>query len=549
MIREFKPAGTVLWGRAMASQLVVEMEQHGVKNPVIIYRKGQKRKAWIAGRALTAGLYSEIDLIREDENHESYDFLILAGGKSLTDRFRNDRRLKAHFPLISGHLDAIAEPSMDFLVVDFSLINPRKIDPAFFRRFALAMTGGLAIESGMAEKVKSFSFHNRTSVLLGDDSLEQLPGLLGKKRIGKPLFLTDQGIVAVGLLDHVTTHLEGRPYVLFSEIPPDSRIDVVNSIAELYEKESCDGIIAFGGGSVLDTGKGVWLNVSLGIRDLNSFAGSSMVPHLTVPFITIPTTSGTGSEVTKVAVISDPERGRKILFNADNLQPNHALLDSRLTASLPPFLTSITGMDAMTHAVEAYTCIGKNPLSDQLAWTAISLIRDHLIGAVEDPQNLNHRRALAAASNMAGLAFSNSMVGLVHSIGHSVGSVCHAPHGSCMSVLLPPVLRFNLNAIEPHLSQLLEAVAGRAVYDETAPEKRAVRTIEELEKMNRKLREMTGERHPMCLRDIVDREGKPLVGEKDLDRIAETALGDGSITYNPVEARKADILGILKESY
>ncbi|MBB6479314.1 iron-containing alcohol dehydrogenase [Spirochaeta isovalerica] len=549
MIREFKAAGTVLWGKAMAAQLVVEMEQQHVKRPVIITEKHNLRKAEKAGKLLTAGYYHSIDLLLVDENHDSYDFLILAGGRSLTDLFRDDPRQKAHFPLSADQINEVSGPHSQFLVVDRALVGGRKPAPGFFRKYAESLTGGLIIDSGMEEIPSSFTYHNKTAVSLGDSSLEKLPRLLSERGIRKPLLLTDRGIVSVGLLDFVTAQLEGRPYALFSEIPPDSRIDIVNSLAELYEKESCDGIIAFGGGSVLDTGKGVWLNVSMGVKDLNSLIGSGFIPTLSIPLIAIPTTSGTGSEVTKVAVISDPEKGRKMLFNSDNLQPDHAILDSRLTASLPPFLTSITGMDAMTHAVEAFTCIAKNPLSDHLAWTAICLIRDHLTGAVEDPGNLEHRRALAAASNMAGSAFSNSMVGLVHTIGHSVGALCHAPHGSCMSVLLPPVLRYNKDTIEPRLSRLLEAVAGKTVYDQTPAEKRADRTIEELHGMNLKLKELTGGRHPSSLKDIKNREGEPLIREEDFNMIAETALGDGSIIYNPVEARKTDILAILKEAY
>lgn len=549
MIREFKAAGTVLFGKAMAAQLVVEMEQQNVKKPVIIAQRGFEGRARKAGKLLTAGLYHSLDMIGEEGDHEPYDFLILAGGKSLTDRFRDDERQKAHFPLSPAHLEEISEPECQFLVIDNALINRRNIPEGFFRKYSRSLTGGLVLDSGEEIIPRTFAYHNRTVVSHGDSALEKLPEILSRRGVRKPLLLTDQGIVSAGLLDYVTKEMENRPFVLFSEIPPDSRIDIVNSIAELYKMEHCDGILAFGGGSVLDTGKGVWLNVSLDVEDLNRLAGSGFIPRLSIPFVAIPTTSGTGSEVTKVAVISDPERGRKMLFNSDNLQPDYAILDSRLTASLPPFLTSITGMDAMTHAVEAFTCIAKNPLSDQLAWTAISLLRDHLTAAVEDPSNLKHRRALAAASNLAGSAFSNSMVGLVHSIGHSVGAVCHAPHGSCMSVLLPPVLRYNKEVVKKDLARLLEAVAGKEVYDETPRDKRAERTIAELELYNMKLKELTGGRHPSKLSDIKNRDGGQLVREEDFEAIAETSLGDGSIIYNPVEARKKDILMILKECY
>ena len=549
MIKEFKAAGTILFGKAMTAQLLLEMKLSGVKKPVIIGEIGYNRKARKIGRLLSSGLYSFIDMLESDDVADEYDFLILAGGGRLVKQFKQDPRPKAHFPLNRLHLKEVFEPQCDFLVIDHSFIKRKSVSPEFFQFYARSMTGGLIVPGNKPAIPASFTFHNRTSVFLGDNGLEKLPDLLHLRGIKKPMVLTDRGIMAVGLLDYVISHLEGRPYTLFADIPPDSRIEVVNRISALFNDEECDGLIALGGGSVLDTGKGVWLNVSLGVADLNSMVGSGHLPVLNYPFIAVPTTSGTGSEVTKVAVVSDPDKGRKLLFNSDNLQPDFAILDSRLTASLPPFLSSITGMDALSHAVEAYTCLGKNPLSDQLALSAVSLIRDNLKKAVEEPEKLEHRRALALASNMAGLAFSNSMVGLVHSIGHSVGSVCHAPHGSCMAVLLAPVLRYNQEKIEPILANLLEPLTGKERAEAIPPGKKASVAIEEIEKLNLRLKELTGERHPVKLSDIKSRNGESLVSEKDFELIAQTALGDGSIIYNPLEARKEDILHILRNAY
>jgi len=307
--------------------------------------------------------------------------------------------------------------------------------------------------------------------------------------------------------------------------------------------------LPWGGGSVLDTGKGVALNVSVGEEDLTHWAGSGCIPLLHTPFFTIPTTSGTGSEVTKAAVIADEKRGRKVLYISPHLQPDYGILDSSLTTSLPPFLTSITGMDALSHAVEAYTCLGKNPLSDSMAWTAIELIRDHLIQAVEDPENREHRLQLAIASSLAGQAFSNSMVGMVHTIGHSVGAVCHVPHGSCMTILLPHALEYNFVLIEPLLMKLYPALAGPDRALKTPVEERAVQFIAIIREMNRTLREKTKEGHPVKFSQVLNREGEFLVLREHFSLIARTALGDASIVYNPEELGYEDVLKVMEKSY
>jgi alcohol dehydrogenase len=548
MIKKFKASGTVLCGRAMMAQLASEMVLLKVENPVIVAQDGFKKEAKKAALMFNSGIYESISVVEGDAPAEN-DFVIMAGGKPLTHFFADDNRYKAWVPLNNSHLQEIGEPVSDFLVIDRAFIKNKTILKNFFEKYANSITEGLIRPLPNINIPPSFTYSCRTSVLIGDTTLEKLPELLDVNSIRRPLLLTDKGIISVGLLKFVTTQIDHYNPVIFSDIPADSNINVVNEISSLYRENECDAIIAFGGGSVLDTGKGVYLNVSLNNSDLLTMVGSGHIPRLKVPFYTIPTTSGTGSEVTKVAVISDPDRGRKLLFNSTNLQPDYALLDSRLTTSLPPHLTSITGVDALTHAVEAYTCLGKNPLSDYMAWTAIELIRDHLVPAVSDPGNLEHRKALALASNLAGQAFSNSMVGMVHSIGHSIGSVCHAPHGSCMSVLLPHALEFNCHAIKPFLGELLQAVAGKVIFDETAEDERPGRMISEIRTLNRILKEKTEGRHPEKLSDIKNREGENLINKEDFQKIAETSMGDASIVYNPVELRVEDVMGVLERSY
>jgi len=550
MTEFFKPAGSILFGRNMLDQLSYEMTLMKVEKPVVITLPDSMKAASALARRISLPAAEKITVTAEDPPEDS-DFLILAGGKTLADLYLDDSRPRALVPLKKAHLAELYEPVSDLLVIDSRFVSDSGVIEKFMRDFASSISGGLTQFPGELHIPRTFTFSCRTGVFSGDSALEVLPGLLIKTGIRKPLILTDKGIKAVGLLDYLTGELAAIPgeTEVFYDIPPDSNTGVVNTISRLFREKEHDGIIAMGGGSVLDTGKGVYLNVSLKTDRLRNWEGSNRIPSLTTPFITIPTTSGTGSEVTKAAVISDEKQNRKILFISPNLQPDFGILDNRLTASLPPHLTSITGMDALSHAVEAFTCLGKNPISDQMSWTAIELIRDHLVAAVEDPQNLKHRRGLALASNLAGQAFSNSMVGMVHTIGHSVGAVCHVPHGSCMSILLPPSLEYNFSKIEPLLVQLLPALIGQETAGRITDDKKARESIEAIRRMNRTLKEKTSGRHPEKFSDLKNREGDKLVRTEDFEEIAGTALGDASIIYNPEELRFEDIIGVLKKSY
>ena len=203
----------------------------------------------------------------------------------------------------------------------------------------------------------------------------------------------------------------------------------MNTIAGIYRKTGCDSIIAVGGGSAIDTAKGVNIVITENSEDLMKFMGAEMLKKTMKPFIVVPTTSGTGSECTLVAVISNPAKNVKMAFTSYKLLPNVAVLDPRMTLTCPPKITAATGMDALTHAMEGFYCNQKNPMSDAYAGAAIELVRDNLVEAVKNGKNENARLAMANAACMAGTAFSNSMVGMVHGLGHAAGAVCHIPHG------------------------------------------------------------------------------------------------------------------------
>lgn len=390
-----------------------------------------------------------------------------------------------------------------------------------------------------------FEFSGSGMIVGGEDALRDHAQVLSRMGIRRPMLLSDRGVEAAGLTAEVEDALckEFPPIVIDSDIPSDSDSRVVDRLAGLYRTEDCDAIVAVGGGSVMDTAKGVNILVGTGGRRLSDFAGAGKVAQKLPTLAAIPTTSGTGSEATLVAVIADHKLGKKLPYTSVFLQPDIAVLDPAMTASLPPFLTAATGMDALTHAMEAYYCLAHNPVSDEHALEAVRLIGRYLLRVVEIPGDKEGRLALAVASNLAGLAFSNSMVGMVHMLGHSVGAVCGVHHGVCMSLLLPYGIEYNLKKIDDSTEALLKALTGEERRDSGAV------LAAELRKLNEELHRLTGGRHPRNLAEVRGREGELLIREEDLPRVAETAMGDGSVLYNPEEVDFDDALRILQAAY
>lgn len=389
-----------------------------------------------------------------------------------------------------------------------------------------------------------YEFFCPVKIVAGHKALEHIPFELAALQAKRPMIITDKGVKAVGLLEHVANAFEGAEsqiVAIFDDVPPDSSLHTVRNAAALYRQHNCDAIIAIGGGSVIDTSKGVNILVSEGGDDLLKYSGAHNLPKPLKPFFVVPTTSGTGSEVTMVAVVADSDKGVKLPFTSYFLMPNAAILDSRMTLTLPPHITAMTGMDALTHAVEAYTCLGHNPISDAYATGAIRKISENLMKVMDNPKDADGRLELAQASTMAGVAFSNSMVGLVHALGHSLGAVCHIPHGLCMSLFLPYVLEYNQEVNGDRIGELLLYLAGADVYAATPKAQRASKAIQHI-------RAMRDELYQRCkLPRTLTETGK--VREDQLLQVAELTVNDGAIIYNPKEANVEDALAILKRAW
>lgn len=389
-----------------------------------------------------------------------------------------------------------------------------------------------------------YEFFCPVKVVAGNAALEHIPHELRTLSAQRPMIITDKGVHGAGLIDHVLAAFEdsGMEIVeIYDDVPPDSSTTVVKNIADIYRQKNCDSIIAVGGGSVIDTSKGVNILVSEEGNDLSEFSGVGVIKKPLKPFFVVPTTAGTGSEVTLVAVIADLEKGVKLPFTSYFLLPNAAILDPRMTLTLPAHITAMTAMDAMTHAIEAFTSLAKNPISDAYATGAIKKISENLIPVLNTPDDAEARLELAQASTMAGIAFSNSMVGFVHSLGHSLGALCHLPHGLCMNLFLPYVLEYNLQTRADAIGELLLPLAGADVYARTPQADRARQAINTV-------REMRDELYRRCkLPRTLSETGK--VSKDQLPKLAEMALDDGSIIMNPVEVDMDDALAVLEKAW
>ena len=388
-----------------------------------------------------------------------------------------------------------------------------------------------------------YEFKLPVKILSGDGALEHIPHELDSLGAHRPLLLSDQGLEQVGTVKIVQAALRQGGMAAaetFCRIPPDSSIQVVNQIAGLYRQAQCDSLIAVGGGSVIDTAKGVGMVLAQAGSDLLDSTGCEVLPRgAHVPFVAVPTTAGTGSEATLVAVVANPALQVKMEFLSYHLLPDVAVLDPRMTETLPPRITASTGFDALVHAIEAATCLQRNPVSDSFAERAIRQITQSLPRAVKNGRDRRARMAMANGSLLAGAAFSNSMVGLVHAIGHALGGVCHVAHGDAMTILLPAVMQYNLDKCRERYGELLLHVAGPEVYAATPAAQRAQKTIDTLKALRQELADATG------LPTTLSQTGR--VKQEDFEAVARTALNDGAIIVNPAEADYDEILGILKE--
>lgn len=392
-------------------------------------------------------------------------------------------------------------------------------------------------------KMNYFEFYNPVKILSGVNALEHIPYELNNLGVKNPAVLTDKTLRKLGQVDLVLNVLKEwnlEVSLIVDEIPVDSSVEVVNNIAKQYKENSCDSIIAIGGGSVIDTAKGVNLVVSKGAENLLDYMGVNAIKGKLNQLIVVPSTAGTGSEATLVSVIANFEKQIKMEYISYNLVPDVAVLDPKMTISLPKKITASTAVDALTHSIEAYTCLQKNPISDAYSTASIKMIIDNVNKVIKNGKDEQARLAMATASFMAGVAFSNSMVGIIHAIGHALGSVSHVPHGDAMAILLIPCMEFNKAKISHYYGELLLYVGGPEIYANIPVEERGNKTIELIGLLLEDLNKNAN--LPITLREAG-------VKKDDFSRIAEVAINDGATITNPVEVSYDAVMKILNAAY
>lgn len=302
----------------------------------------------------------------------------------------------------------------------------------------------------------------------------------------KILIVTDPIISKLGLLNALTRALNegGTAFVVFDEITPDAPIPLIEKGIKIFQAEGCDAIVAFGGGSAMDAAKAIGLSVANN-KHPRQLVGYFKGWHAPVPIYAVPTTAGTGSEVTVAAVVSDPENNQKLLIADTRLVPKMAALDPCLMTGLPREVTAATGMDALTHAIEAFIGHWSTRYTDDMALAAVTMIYDNLRTAYQDGTNLAAREQMALAATYAGLAFTRANVGNVHAIAHQLGGKYHTPHGLANAIMLPHVLRFYGAAINDKLAVL--AVRAKVGTEGEPEQVLAAKFLDSVELLNRDL--------------------------------------------------------------
>lgn len=366
-------------------------------------------------------------------------------------------------------------------------------------------------------KLAGFSYISQTALYAGHGSLNAIYKAIVDLGCHRAIVLTDPGVKASGLPELVKQALSGFYAGMFDKIPADPDLATVDAATQAAREMQADCVVSCGGGSVIDTGKGVCITLKNGGK-ANDHLNVFMLTEPLIPHIVIPTTSGTGSEATNGAVITNPTAERKNYVFDHKLVPNVAILDPRFTVTLPKGMTAGSALDALTHAIESMTSIASNTFSDAFALQAIRLIHENLPLVIDDGQNEDARLNMQIAAYLAGMALSVAMLGFAHSMAHSIGALYHVPHGVACGIVLPKVMRFNVDHATDKLAQVAQAMdvntAGMSKRDAALAAADAVEAL------------MKRAGHPMRLRDVG-------VTEENIPVCSLHAIGETVTLFNP----------------
>ena len=353
-------------------------------------------------------------------------------------------------------------------------------------------------------------------LLEGEGAVLKLPAFIKNKNINKVLVVTDKGLMNLHLLDPLFEELkkEEIEYVVFDDVQPNPTIPNIENCKDAYINNNCQGIIAFGGGSPMDCAKAAAARVVKPKQSIRQMRGYLKIHKKLPPFFAVPTTAGTGSETTLAAVVSDPETHEKNAICDTSLRPKYAVLDPTLTIGLPPHITSTTGMDALTHAVESY--IGKSNVKSTIKYAeeATILIHQNLEKAYQNGKDLIARSNMLKGSYLAGAAFTRAFVGYVHAIAHNLGGLYGTPHGLANAVILPYVLEWYGSSIYKPLAKLADLI--KITDSEMSNEQKSEAFIQEIKRMNK----------AMNIPEKFD-----FIKEEDIPILVKRALKEGNPGY------------------
>lgn len=348
----------------------------------------------------------------------------------------------------------------------------------------------------------------------------------------RPFVVTDPGLIEAGWADEMAGHLreQGVTARLWSELTPNPKDHEIAAGHERYRAENCDVVVAVGGGSVIDAAKGVALLAANG-GDILSYEGVDKAAMPIPPLVVVPSTSGTGADVSQFCIVTDTTRNTKITILGRALVPDITVIDPRLLTTMPEWLNAATGLDALTHGIEAFVSLGHNQLTDHHALRAVRMVTDNLVRTIDRPQDMSARVLMAQAALEAGLAFTNAILGAAHAMSHQVGGLLDLPHGVINGVLLPHVIRFNAEA-DPEPFGVIAASLG--IADAAAPAAESALAL--------------ADRIERLAADVGVPRGLAELGVRDEDvpRLAATALRDACMSTNPRTADEAQMQALFR---
>lgn len=379
----------------------------------------------------------------------------------------------------------------------------------------------------------SFSFELPTRIEYGVGIVSKLADELKSMGAKRVVIITDKGILNAGIADEIINLLTSSniQFDIFHEVDPNPKDYNVEAGTDVVRKFNAQAIIALGGGSSIDCAKAIGVLAAHGGNSIKAYEGKTSVKKEILPLITIPTTSGTGSEVTFSSVINDTKNNYKMTIKSPLIAAKVALIDPKLTATMPPLVTASTGIDALTHAIEAYTAKAAEPISDAVALYAIEMISKYIKTAVFNGNDIEARSGMLMGSLLAGIAFSHSDVAAVHCIAESLGGVYDAPHGICNSILLPYVMEYNMEYSKERYARVAGAMGVQ------------YKTIDEGA-------ELAVEKVKQLVKEISLPSFKSLgIKVEDFDKIAEMSAKNISTESNPRPMSKADYITVLNNAY